>query len=255
MNKPIKGAVIFFALFSLVVFATCAGAQDDWGFDFDIGLDISGYDTGKADFDGFSNPKIFFGLAGKQQLSERLSVIEGLHYRAINIEEAQAVARDMDAMEVMLGLEYVLTPWPPPVLRKLEKSTKWLPTLRDQTRVYFKVTGSYLFAEDTWVDQSHFNTTFFGVGMKYNRPNSKMDGSYIEFGTGSSERFDSTWRYIKTNMKFYYQLSDADRDAWKTYLSTELDVGSGDDDIRFGLGFTRDIAFLGKLIKGVSGVK
>jgi hypothetical protein len=255
MNKPIKRAVIFFALFSLVLFATCASAQDDWGFDFDIGLDISGYDTGQADYDGFSNPKVFFGLSGRQQLSERLAIIEGLHYRAMNIEEDRAVARDTDTMEVMLGGEYVLTPWPPPVLAKFKKSTQWLPTLRDQTRVYFKVMGSYLFAEDNWIDQSHFNTTFFGIGMKYNKPSDKMNGSYIEFGTGSSERFDSTWRYIKMNMKFYYQLSDSNKDAWKTFLSTDLDVGSGDDDIRFGLGFTRDASFLGKLLKGASGVK
>ncbi len=255
MNKPIKGVVIIFAMFSLVLFVTCASAQDDWGFNFDIGLDISGYDTGKSDYNGFSNPKVFFGLSGRQQISERLAIIEGLHYKAINIEEPQAVARDMNALEVMLGAEYVLTPWPPPVLRKLKKSSKWLPTLREQTRVYFKVMGKYLFAEDSWIDQSHFNTTFFGVGMKYNKPSDKMDGSYIEFGTGSTERFDSTWRYIKVNMNFYYHLSDANKDGWKTFLSTELDVGSGDDDIRFGLGFTRDAAFLGKLIKGASGVK
>ncbi|MCP4345725.1 MAG: hypothetical protein GY795_09390 [Desulfobacterales bacterium] len=255
MNKPIKGAVIFFAMFSLIIFATCASAQEDWSFDFDIGLDVSGYDTGKADYDGFSNLKIFFGLSGKQQLSERLAIFEELHYRAINIEEPQAVARDMDSLEVSLGMEYVLTPWPPPVLRRFKKSSKWLPTLNRQTRVYFKAMGSYLFTENNWIDQSHFNTTFFGVGMKYNKPDSKMDRSYIEFGTGSSERFDSTWRYIKINMKFYYQLSDSNKDAWKTFLSTELDVGSGDDDIRFGLGFTRDAAFLGKLLKSATGVK
>lgn len=254
MNKSMKRTVIFFAMFSLILFVTCASAED-WSFNFDVGLDISGFDTGKADYDGFSNPKIFFGLSAKQQLSERLAIIEALHYKAINIEEEQAVARDMDALEVKLGLEYVLTPWPPPILRKLRDSTRWLPTLREQSRVYFKVMGSYLFAEDNWIDQSHFNTTFFGVGLKHHKPDSKMDGSFIEFGAGSSERFDSTWRYIKSNMRFYYRLSDNKGDGWKSFVSTELDVGSGDDDIRIGLGFTRDAKFLGQLLKNVSGVK
>lgn len=258
MNKPVKRALIFFAMLSLMLSATWVYATDDWNLDFDIGVDVSGYDSGRKEAQGFSHLKVFFGLAGKQQISERLSIIEGLHYKAVNIEKKTATVRDTNVFEAQLGLEYVLTPWPPPPLKWLpSRLPYWLPSLpnlREQTHVYFKLTGSYLFAEDDWIDQEHFNTTFLGIGLRYDNPSSKMNESYVEIGTGSSERFDSSWRYLKSNITFFYKMSEV-KSGWKAFLSTQLDVGSGDDDLRVGIGFSRDARFIADLLKGFAGSK
>jgi hypothetical protein len=254
MNKRIA---VVFAICSFILFAVSAHAEDDWTFNFDVGFDISAYNTDKTDVDGFSKPRIFVGLSAKQAISERLSLIEDVYYKAINIEKT-SVSRDMKSVALELGFEYGLTPWPPPPLKWIPalfpKSFPSLPTLREQTNVYLKLTAGFLFPEDQGLDQDNFNTTFIGIGWKYNNSASKLDGSYVEIGTGSSERFDSAWRYVKSNIKFFYKMSD-NKDSWKAFMSTELDIGSGDDDFRFGMGLTRDAIFVVNLLKGFAGGK
>jgi hypothetical protein len=258
MKTPLKKAAIFFAMVSCVLFATGAMGADDWTVDFDIGIDVSAYNTGKTEYDGFSDLNFSLGAVARQPLSERLSIFEGVHLRPLNIEQGSTVARDMDTVDIELGLEYILTPWPPPPLRwlpsRLPKWTPSLPTLKNNTEVYFKASGNFLFPEDSSVDQDNFNTTFFGIGWRYNNASSKMNGSYVELGTGGSERFDSSWRYLKNNIKFFYKVSD-DAEGWKAYISSEIDVGSGDDDFRFGVGLCRDAKFIANLLKGLSGNK
>jgi hypothetical protein len=250
MNNTLKRVAILFAVLSCMLLANSAFGADDWTVDFDIGVNVSSYNTDKPACDGLSDVNLFLGITARQTLSERLTILEGVHLEPLNIEQNNTVARDMNTVDIKLGLEYMLTPWPPPVLKWLKLS--FLPKLSDQTRVYLKVTTDFLFPEDSWVDQDNFNTTFFGLGWRYNNPVSKMDGSFIEIGTGGSERFDSTWRYFKNNIEFYYRMGET-RDSWKAFISSEFDVGSGDDDFRFSLGLSRDANFIVGLLKGLAG--
>jgi len=227
-------------IFSFLLLVTCAYAADDWSADFDIGLDVSAYNTDKANADeGFSDAKMFLGISARQRLSERLSLIEDVHFRSLNAELGDRIGRDIKAVNVGLGAEYDLS--------------RWI-KLRSQTEFYLKAATGFLFLENSGLDQDNFNTNFIGFGWRYNNPASKIDGSYIEIGTGASERFDSSWRFIKNDIKFLYKLNDSG-DGWKAFISSGLDIGTGDDDFRFAIGLTRDALFVADLLKGIAGKK
>jgi len=226
-------------IFSFLLLVTCVYA-DDWSADFDIGLDVSAYNTDKANADeGFSDAKMFLGISARQKISERLSLIEDIHFRSLNTEQGDFIARDVKSVDVELGAEYDLSRW----IR-----------LKNQTEFYLKLTTGFLFLENSGLDQDNFNTNFIGFGWKYNNPASKIDGSYIEIGTGASERFDSAWRFMKNDIKFFYKLSEAEN-GWRAFISSGLDIGTGDDDFRFAIGLTRDALFVADLLKGIAGKK
>lgn len=226
-------------IFSFLLLVTCVYA-DDWSADFDIGLDVSAYNTDKNNADeGFSDAKMFLGISARQKISERLSLIEDIHFKSVNTEQGDFIARDVKSVDVELGAEYDLSRW----IR-----------LKNQTEFYLKLTAGFLFLENSGLDQDNFNTNFIGFGWKYNNPASKIDGSYIEIGTGASERFDSAWRFMKNDIKFFYKLNDSG-DGWKAFISSGLDIGTGDDDFRFAIGLTRDALFVADLLKGIAGKK
>ncbi len=231
---------ILCAIFSFTLLVTCAYGADDWSADFDIGLDVSAYNTDKANADeGFSDAKMFLGISARQRLSERLSLVEDIHFKSLNAEQGDYIARDVKSVDVELGAEYDLSRW----IR-----------LRSQTEFYMKVTCGFLFLENSGLDQDNFNTNFIGFGWKYNNPASKIEGSYIEIGTGASERFDSSWRFMKNEIKFLYKLNESGN-GWKAFISSQLDIGTGDDDFRFAIGLTRDALFVADLLKGIAGKK
>jgi hypothetical protein len=59
---------------------------------------------------------------------------------------------------------------------------------------------------------------------------------------------------LKSEIKFFHKLNETGN-GWKAFISSQLDVGTGDDDFRFALGLTRDALFVADLLKGIAGKK
>lgn len=226
--------------------------SDCWTFSLEAGQELSTFNVEDSagsmieKRNAFSDPKTFVGLTASQVLlsqndepcpigsnvKRKLVLEEKIRFGRANIEQEAMTGVPTDNLQVVREAETIMAEVSLIHDRWISKS--------EQTRAYLKGTLGFQHGDDDRLDHDQLDYLFLGGGLEYDNVKSRYHGSYMEFGTGTSERFDHERRTLKAETTLFVTLgsketvkSQAKIDGWWRFLITmELDAGPGADDFR-----------------------
>lgn len=212
--------------------------------------DSSDTDTTVPNLHSFGSAKTFVGISAKQIFGGtakdwgRLSVMEDVRFGATaNVDQPKALpsagedvisfVSDADVIDTQFSLKYDLKWW---------------------TFIYVKAMGGFLVANDSRVKDDFLSKSFLGIGFQVERPESRYYGSFLEIGSGSSERFDKhEFPRLKSEAMIYYKLGETAEilKDWKAFVNMRIDSGSKADDLQVSYGVQRSADFVFNALGGL----